>query len=858
MTPPSSGSGRHRAPGDPSTPDSGIPETSGSSVATADADSGTRNDSGADTSSGASRPQRGRGIVLRVVAAVVLVLAWLAGSAVGGPTFGNLSEVSSNDQSTFLPASAESTQAGDWVGRFTESEQIPAIVVARAADGQTLAEDDDAVTEQLSAFGEELTGVEGVDQLIGPQVSEDEQAVEYILLLDAENASPEDTVESLREVVTASAGDVAALDAESVHVAGPAGLAADLAGAFAGIDGILLIVALSVVFVILVLVYRSVLLPILVLLNSVGALCVAVLVVYWMAKWEWIALNGQSQGILSILVIGAATDYSLLMVARYREELMVREDVWEALRNAWKGSFEAITASAATVAVALLCLLFSDLNSNRSLGPIAATGIVLAWLSSLTFLPALLYVARRAAFWPSIPRPGKSRTKKGKTYAQPEFADGRKIAGLEQDHGVWTKIGALVARRPRAVWTITAAVLLAGAVGITQLQASGVAQTDVLLGESDAKSGQELIAEHFDAGTGAPATVVAPAERADEVLSAVEETDGVASAYLTAEGGAPAGTPDPEAIEQLQEEARAAAEAGQGAPAEGAGPPPGVTGGDGEAPAEGAGPPSGISMEDIPTLEPQEVDGKVYLQATLENQADSAEAEQTVVELRETLHGIDDSILVGGTTATALDSNTTAQADLRLIIPLVLLVVLGILMILLRSVLAPVLLVLDTVVSFGTAMGISALVFNHLFQFPGADPSVPLYGFVFLVALGVDYTIFLMTRARQEAVQIGTRPGVLHALTVTGGVITSAGIVLAATFAALAVIPLMFMLQLAFIVAFGVLLDTFLVRSLVVPALTYDIGPKVWWPSKLSRAEEPRQFASEDLDAEQRRELQNV
>ena len=263
-------------------------------------------------------------------------------------------------------------------------------------------------------------------------------------------------------------------------------------------------------------------------------------------------------------------------------------------------------------------------------------------------------------------------------------------------------------------------------------------------------------------------------------------------------------------------------------------------------------------MEDIPTLEPQEVDGKVYLQATLENQADSAEAEQTVVELRQTLHGIDDSILVGGTTATALDSNTTAQADLRLIIPLVLLVVLGILMILLRSVLAPVLLVLATVVSFGTAMGISALVFNHLFKFPGADPSVPLYGFVFLVALGVDYTIFLMTRARQEAVQIGTRPGVLHALTVTGGVITSAGIVLAATFAALAVIPLMFMLQLAFIVAFGVLLDTFLVRSLVVPALTYDIGPKVWWPSKLSRAEEPRQFASEDLDAEQRRELQNV
>ena len=293
---------------------------------------------------------------------------------------------------------------------------------------------------------------------------------------------------------------------------------------------------------------------------------------------------------------------------------------------------------------------------------------VLAWLSSLTFLPALLYVARRVAFWPSIPRPGKSRTKKGRTYHQPEFADGRRIAGLEQDHGLWTKVGALVARRPRAVWTITAAVLLAGAVGITQLQASGVAQTDVILGESDAKAGQELISEHFDGGTGAPATVIAPAELGDEVLSAVEENDGVASAYLTAEGGAPAGTPDPEALAELQEQMAAQAQQG--------------------------GAPEDVSMEDVPTLDAQEVDGKVYLQATLENQADSAEAEQTVVELRQTLHGIDDSILVGGTTATALDSNTTAQADLRLIIPLVLLVVLGILMILLRSVLAPVLLVL--------------------------------------------------------------------------------------------------------------------------------------------------------------------
>ncbi|XKH57204.1 MMPL family transporter [Citricoccus nitrophenolicus] len=740
---------------------------------------------------------------IRVVVAAVLVLAWLAGTGLGGPTFGKLGEVSSNDQSTFLPASAESTQAGEWVSQFTDSEQIPALVVLGLPDGQALAEGAESAGEMeaLAGFGEELGAVEGVDQIIGPVPSEDREAVQYIALVNTESAESDAVVEDLRTVAANSQADLAGagnggLDGAEVHVAGPAGLAADLAGAFAGIDGILLAVALSVVFVILVLVYRSVLLPLLVLFNSVAALCVAILAIYWMAAEGWIALNGQSQGILSILVIGAATDYSLLMVARYREELRVRTKVATAVRNAWKGSFEPITASAATVAIALLCLLFSDLNSNRSLGPIAASGIVLAWAASLTFLPAVLYLVGRAAFWPSIPRPG-AVSRKDARFRQPVDANGTPIRGLESNHGVWTRIGALVARRPRAVWMITAAVLLVGTAGITQLQASGVPQTEVLLGESDGKAGQVVLEDHFDAGTGAPATIIAPVDRADEVLEDVQNTDRVASAYLTAEGGGPAG-------------------AGQG------------------------GPPA----------EPLEVDGRVYLQATLADPADSMEAEQTVVELRESLHALDAGILVGGTTATNLDTNTTAQADVRTIIPLVLIVVLVILMVLLRSVIAPILLVLATVLSFGTAIGVSALVFNHVLGFSGADPTVPLYGFVFLVALGVDYTIFLMTRAREEAFSLGTRAGVLRALTVTGGVITSAGVVLAATFAALVVIPLMFMVQLAFIVAFGVLLDTFLVRSLVVPALTYDIGPKVWWPSKLSRRGrdlEPAESVAEDI-----------
>ena len=230
-------------------------------------------------------------------------------------------------------------------------------------------------------------------------------------------------------------------------------------------------------------------------------------------------------------------------------------------------------------------------------------------------------------------------------------------------------------------------------------------------------------------------------------------------------------------------------------------------------------------------------DGKVLINATLNFAADSNEAENAVVALRQDLKKIDDGALVGGVTATALDTNTTAQRDLVTIIPVVLAVILVILMLLLRSVLAPVLLVASVVLSYGAAMGVSAFVFNNVFGFPGADATVPLFGFVFLVALGVDYNIFLMSRVREESLKHGTRPGILRGLGVTGGVITSAGVVLAATFAALGVIPIMFLVQLAFIVAFGVLLDTVLVRSLLVPALAYDIGPRIWWPSKLGRPE---------------------
>lgn len=693
---------------------------------------------------------------IRILLALACIGIWLVASGLGGPTFAKISEVSSNDRSTFLPASSESTKAAKKAEEFTDSSQVPAIVVA--SGDQQFADKDVA---DLALVAERLKEIEGVDDVVGPIPSRDGKAVEYITLINAKNVNTVDVANEIRTVIADDSDSVfGAENFKSLvfHLTGPAGFAADLSEAFSGIDGILLLVTLSVVFVILILVYRSILLPILVLLTAMAGLCGAIIAIYYLAKWDVIALNGMSQGIASILVIGATTDYSLLLVARHKEELHTNKSVFDAMKKAVRGSFSAITASASTVVLALLCLLASDLESNSSLGPIVAIGITFAWAAALTMLPALLYLFGRAAYWPS------------KVRYQGEVA-----TSGEDEHGVWSKISTWVGNRPRAVWLCTFVLLAVGAAWLPTLKADGLANSEWVIGNTDSKMGQRLLNEHFDAGSGSPTTIVVSQSKADEVLHVVKEIDGVASVTLTSPSGAPAGVP--------------------------------------------------------PMNEPAKVvNGDVLMQATLEVEADSTEAEDIVTQIRDRVRSIDDSALVGGTTATAIDTNDSAMRDLQVIIPLVLVVVLVILMILLRAVLLPILLVVATVVSFGTAMGVSALVFNHVFKFDGADPSVPLYGFVFLVALGIDYTIFLMARARQNTPSMGTRKAVLHSLAVTGGVITSAGIVLAATFAALAVVPLVMMAQTAFIVAFGVLVDTLIVRTLLIPGLVLDIGPNVWWP----------------------------
>ena len=739
---------------------------------------------------------------LRILLPTVLVIVWFAIAGLGGPTFGKISEVSTNDQAGFLPASAQSTEVNDWQTKFNDSENIPAIVVFQKDSGE-VTEADKLKFDELTPILEEAEGVapseEGkVPSVLGPTYSEDGQAVEYLVFYSASGEELLSSIEGLRAEL---AQDTPA--GFTAYVTGPGGLLADFVSGFAGIDGILLIVALLAVFIILLVVYRALLLPILVLLTSVFALSGSILGIYYLALNDIIKVNGQSQGILSILVIGAATDYALLFVARYREALFEVQNKWAAIGRAYKGSFEPIFASAATVIAALLCLLFSDLNSNKSLGPIAAFGIGFAFLAAISFLPALLAIFGRAAFWPFMPKPGKKKLAPVEPGTLP---------GLEGVRGLWKGVGNLVGKKPRATWIITLVVLLAAIAGLPGLKASGIPQTDLLLGSNiESVDGQEVLAQHFDAGDGSPVIIIADESKKDAVMSAAEATEGISKVSVQADAEAMSA-----AYKKAAEDAAAAAAA-----AYASGPP-------------AAGAPSAFVMPEIETI-PQVVDGKVLISANLTYQADSKDAENVVEQMRTDLVSVDPSVLVGGETAIALDTNNTAEADLAKIIPIVLLVIFVILMLLLRSIVAPLLLIFTVVVSFAATLGLSAIFFNNVFGFPGADASVPLFGFVFLVALGIDYNIFLMTRVREESLKIGTRPGILKGLTVTGGVITSAGIVLAATFAALGVIPLLFLVQLAFIVSVGVIIDTVLVRTLLVPAMAYDIGPKIWWPSKLGR-----------------------
>lgn len=689
---------------------------------------------------------RGPSWTLRWLIPAVLVLVWLGVSGMGGPYFGKLGEVQSQSLADFLPETAESTRVTEITAATTTDAGLPAIVVFTAPGGI-----DNATLPALQALLSTLTDIEGVTGASPPIPSETRNEVGAAAAYEAfvtVDGDPAEVVAAIRAALADAPEGV------EVHVTGPAGFAADLTDAFGGIDGILLLVAVVAVLLILLIVYRSPILPLLVLFGAVSALAASVVLVYEMAAAEWITLNGQAQGILFILVIGAATDYALLLVARYREALRSETSHLSALWKAWKGVLEPIAASAGTVIAGLLCLLLSDLNSNQALGPVAAVGIICALLAALTLLPALLALIGRPAFWPATPKAvsAEARAEQART-------------------GFWARVAALVQHRPRTVWMVSAIVLIGLAFAAPRLDAGGVEQSEILLGESEALIGQEVLEQYFPAGSGSPMIVIVPVEATDEVLAILTADEAVAEATVER---------------------------------------PNFT----------------YEGRDLALIE-----------ATLRYAADSEQALDSVERLRIDTHALNAETLIGGTSASNLDTRDAASRDLWTITPIVLLVITLILILLLRSVLAPLLLIATTVVSYLAALGISALVFEFAFGFPGADPAVPLFAFVFLVALGIDYNIFLTTRVREEALKHGTRPGILRGLQTTGGVITSAGIVLATTFAALAVIPILFLVQIAFIVALGVLIDALIVRSLLVPGLFYQIGPPIWWPSKRAKEE---------------------
>ncbi|MEV1316403.1 MMPL family transporter [Micromonospora arborensis] len=689
--------------------------------------------------------------------AVAVVLAWLVIGGVAGPYAGRLSEVATNDNAAFLPTDAEATRAQDLTGDFVDRQTIPALVVYERPSGIT-----DADRQRASADAARFAQVPGVLTPLPPPIpSEDGQALQVVVPVDdAEGEEIGAVVKQLRDI---TGGD---RDGLTVDVAGPAGLLADLIEVFSAIDGPLLLVTLVVVLIILLVVYRSPVLWIFPLLAAGMSYALASVFVYLLADADVVKLNGQAQGILTVLVFGAGTDYALLMIARYREELHRHDRPWAAMRTAWKGAAPAIIASGGTVIVSLLCLLLSSLNSNRALGPVAAIGIAATLLVMLTFLPALLVLGGRWAFWPRQPREDQ---------ADPRI-----------EHGIWSRVAGFVARHARPIWLSTAVVLAILTLGLTQLGATTLGQSDLFTQRTDSVDGQEVITRHFPAGTGSPATIFTTEQTARQVAQVAQGVPGVAEVRpLTA--GPQAGPPEENAT-------------------------------------------------------PKIVDGRVQLEATLTDPPDSDGAERTLRELRVAVHQVPGAdAVVGGFTAINVDTSDAAKRDQNVIIPVVLVVIAVILALLLRALLAPVLLIATVLLSFAATLGLCALLFRHVFGFPGVDSSFPLFAFVFLVALGIDYNIFLMSRVREESVKRGTRAGVLAGLAVTGGVITSAGIVLAATFSALAVLPLVVLVELGTAVAIGVLIDTVIVRSLLVPALAYDIGPKIWWPGRLSRANGERE-----------------
>jgi putative drug exporter of the RND superfamily len=693
-----------------------------------------------ETSPDQGRPGKPRGIS-RLIAFIcgrrtkwVVVLFWLLVVVALGSLAGKLQGAEKNDASSYLPGSAESTQELNEQAAFQSKNYNPALVVYVRDSGITAA--DIAKADADARYFASLPVVDG--RVAPPIVSKDHKAIETVIGSDlGYNSNLSGFITTVQNTATQNA------DGLSVYIGGPAASANDEIKIFKGIDSTLLYSALAVVIVLLLLTYRSPVLWLLPIISAGVALTVAEAVIYLLVQHANLTVNGQSGGILVVLVIGASTDYALLLVARYREELRRHEDRHQAMAIALRRAGPAIIASGLTVVTGMLCLLAAESNDISGLGPVAAIGVGVGLIAMITLLPALLVIFGRWMFWPVKPR-----------YGSPE----------PTRSGVWARVGNAISHRPRAVWLATAILLAVCSLGLIGFRFGTLTVAQSFRGTPASVTAQNVLAKYFPAGSGEPVQVISTAASAEEVRAALADTPGIASV-----------TP------------------------------------------------------------PVTKDGLTFLQATMIPQPDSPAAYTLVDTIRTKVHAIPGAdAKVGGGTAINKDVENAAAHDRDLLIPLILGVVLLILGLLLRAIVAPLVLIGTVVLSFGAALGISALFFKHVFGFAGADISVPLFVFVFLVALGIDYNIFLMTRVREESIRSGTWRGALTGLAATGGVITSAGLVLAGTFAVLGTLPLVEFTEIGFAVALGVLLDTIVVRSVLVTALNLDIGRHMWWPSALA------------------------
>ncbi|WP_019874201.1 DUF3151 family protein [Sporichthya polymorpha] len=672
----------------------------------------------------------------------VVILFWVIFAACMGPLAGKLGDVQENDAVNWLPGSAESTQVYKAMEGFNNPNEAMAVVVYERREGLTDA-DRERARNDVASFAE-LEGVEA--EVTGPFESPDGQALQMLVPFDMGDTG--NGWEKLPDFVDEIKSFDQPGDGLLVYVTGPAGFNGDFAAAFEGTEGAVLLAALCVVILILLITYRSPILWLLPVLSALAALSVALGIIYLLADGGAITVTAQAQIIAAILVFGAGTDYALLLVARYREELRRHSDRHEAMAFALHRAGPAVFASGVTVILGMLCLAFADMNSTSSMGPVLAISIGVGLCVMMTLLPALLVLGGRWMFWPTHPNFGTEDP---------------------SERGIWAKVANVVASRPRPIWIGTSLALGALALGVTQLSASGLAFEDSFTNTQDSVVGARALQAHFPAGSGDPVIVMGNGGKSQEMADVLGGVPGIVEGSVV------------------------------------------------QAPVQ---------------------NGLAYIEATLEDPPDSKAAKRTIERVRDAVHEVDEgNAHVGGSTAVSLDTQDASSRDNKVVIPITLVVVFLILIGLLRSLVAPLLLLATVVLSFAAAFGLSSLVFTGPLNYAGADAGLPLMAFVFLVALGIDYNIFLMTRVQEEARQHGTRRGAIIGLTATGGVITSAGLVLAGTFAVMCAIPMVFMVEIGFVVAVGVIIDTFIVRSVLVTALALDFDRHIWWPNKMGKAD---------------------